>query len=183
MFNGIDDDDDIDPFTQPDWGVGRAKNTPAAIARSLFRARGINASAFERKLNLWAKHLSANEKHRSSTKSNVLRAAKKDYMSWGTLLRVIGILRLKDIDFYAVVHWEDGVETTSKHVINGDANYLAVTDAGNELIANQFDATYENALKPSDDELMQAMKLLVEEFRATGRDVDVVLDGVILDLD
>lgn len=135
MFKAVNgDDDEIDLFTQSDWGASQTgKCTPAYMARSMLHSRGISYGDLDSRVNVWVRQVEENDKHRSSTKSNVSRAIRKKNMSWHTFLRFLSIMRIRRLTIVCKAEWDDGVETWHQHVINGDENYLNAEDLGEEL--------------------------------------------------
>ena len=177
MFKGINEDDDnVDLFTQSDWGISKAGNTPAAICRSMMRDRGFTPGVLESCTNLWVRHFTDNDKHRSSTKSNILRAIKKPLMSLGTLQRFIGIARIKHVTYHVTTTWYDDVVTISKHDVPGDQNFLDLTDLAKELVNNGIDLdTLEYATNEVETNIRDVIKLS-QAIKASGRDIKVIID-------
>ena len=101
MYNNLSDEgEDVNIFTLSDRGASLSRNTLASIVRSQMQARGIDASQLDSNATVWVRYTVAdNDKHRSSMKSNVLRAIRKDYLSWGTFQRWVAIARFKKVTF------------------------------------------------------------------------------------
>lgn len=175
MFKGInDEEDEVNIYTLSDWGVGKAKNTPAVFARSMLRARGFTANTVESYTNVWVRHIADNDKLRSSTKSNILRALRKPEISWNTLNRLRSIFRLRKVTYYAKVLWEDGVETFHEHTVEGDMHFIMTTDIQKEFDPDEGNLDlmiYEETVEDKIDTLFD----LVRELKAAGYDVDVTL--------
>lgn len=178
MYKGLSNDDDVNIFTLSDLGASRTKNTLAAISRTQMHAKGWTASQLDSHANVWVRYVVAdNDKHRSSMKSNVLRAIRKDYISWGTFERWIAIARFRSVTFYVSTIWEDGVETISKHVINGDSNFLNSTNMLDELKANSAEEEMFKNVEVTPDAKIQNLLRLAAELKASGVDIDVHLHG------
>ena len=184
MYNNLSDEgEDVNIFTLSDRGVSLSKNTLASIARSQMQARGVDASQLDSNATVWVRYTVAdNDKHRSSMKSNVLRAIRKDYLSWGTFQRWVAIARFRSVTFYVATVWEDGVETFSKHVINGDSNFLNSTDMVTELKANTLEVEMDKYPTHTPDLKIQTLLRLAAELKAEGVNIDVHLHGERVDI-
>ena len=184
MYNNLSDEgEDVNIFTLSDRGVSLSKNTLASIVRSQMQARGVDASQLDSNATVWVRYTVAdNDKHRSSMKSNVLRAILKDYLSWGTLQRWVAIARFRSVTFYVATVWEDGVETFSKHVINGDSNFLNSTSLLDELKANTLEVEMDKYPTHTPDLKIQTLLRLAAELKAEGVNVDVHLHGERVDI-